>query len=239
MKSKIKCYEQSVVNYLQEGLSTREIGEKLKISQSMVQRIRNGQKNLSSNNKGGRPRKLSVQDQRSLVRYLVTGRAKTTSEAAAVLKQDCRVSVSRWTVKRALNEANFTAIEKKKKPLLSERNIRQRKNFVQKYEHWSEEDWMKVVWSDESKINRYRTDGRSWSWKRQGESLQPRDYIQTIKHNGGNIKVWGCFSANGVGPIFKIDGIMDKNMYLSILKDKLAETIDFMPYPNKSHISTR
>lgn len=140
--------------------------------------------------------------------------------------------MSRWTVKRALNEANFTAIEKKKKPLLSERNIRQRKNFVQKYEHWSEEDWMKVVWSDESKINRYRTDGRSWSWKRQGESLQPRDYIQTIKHNGGNIKVWGCFSANGVGPIFKIDGIMDKNMYLSILKDKLAETIDFMPYPN-------
>ncbi|KAI5711302.1 hypothetical protein M8J75_015905 [Diaphorina citri] len=111
----------------------------------MVQIIRNGQKNLSSNNKGGRPRKLSVQDQRSLVRYLVTGRAKTTSEAAAVLKQDSRVSVSRWTVKRALNEANFTAIEKKKKPLLSERNIRQRKNFVQKYEHWSEEDWMKVV----------------------------------------------------------------------------------------------
>ncbi|KAI5725159.1 hypothetical protein M8J77_011891 [Diaphorina citri] len=87
MKSKIECYEQSVVNHLQEGLSTREIGEKLKISQSMVQRIRNGQKNLSFNNKGGRPRKLSVQDQRSLVRYLVTGRAKTTSEAAAVLNK--------------------------------------------------------------------------------------------------------------------------------------------------------
>jgi len=29
--------------------------------------------------------------------------------------------------------------------------------------------------------------------------------------------VWGCFSSNGMGPIFKIDGIMDRYVYKGML----------------------
>lgn len=33
--------------------------------------------------------------------------------------------------------------------------------------------------------------------------------------------VWGCFSRNGIGPIHKIDGIMDRFMYADIVKNHM------------------
>ncbi|XP_065654699.1 uncharacterized protein LOC136081318 [Hydra vulgaris] len=94
-------------------------------------------------------------------------------------------------------------------------------------------DWMKVIWSDETKINRYTTDGRQWSWKREGEPLTQKDFIQTVKHGGGNFKLWGCMTAYGLGPIRRIVGNMNKEMYLDILQHELWETVENMPYPIK------
>lgn len=71
----------------------------------------------------------------------------------------------------ALKEMNFKAIEKKDKPMLSKKNIKARIAFAKKYMHWSVDDWERVVWSDESKINRFLSDGRQWAWIRKGESL--------------------------------------------------------------------
>ena len=33
--------------------------------------------------------------------------------------------------------------------------------------------------------------------------------------------VWGCFSYSGVGPLFKVDGIMDKFSYKNILENQM------------------
>ena len=43
--------------------------------------------------------------------------------------------------------------------------------------------------------------------------------MQTIKHGGGNIMVWGCFGGGQVGSIAKIDGKMTKEVYLKILRE--------------------
>lgn len=216
MKAKRDEVRNKVRFYLEKGLSNREIADILNIGHSTVQRIRKKHGIASTKVNTGRPRKLSAQEHRRLVRYVTLGEAGTATEAAEALKRDTGTQVSKWTIARALNREKFHAIVKKKKPLLSDKNIKRRKEFVKQYEKWSEEKWSKVIWSDESKINRYQSDGRHWTWKRDGESLQPRDVNQTVKHGGGNIKVWGCFSAHGVGPICKIDGNMNKEMYLKI-----------------------
>uniref|UniRef100_A0A0K8W065 Transposable element Tc1 transposase n=1 Tax=Bactrocera latifrons TaxID=174628 RepID=A0A0K8W065_BACLA len=58
-----------------------------------------------------------------------------------------------------------------------------------------------------------------------------RRYLQgTVKHGGGNVMVWGCFSAEGVGPIFKIEGNMDRFQYKNILQTQmLPHAITKMP----------
>ncbi|KAH8288665.1 hypothetical protein KR054_007468, partial [Drosophila jambulina] len=43
----------------------------------------------------------------------------------------------------------------------------------------------------------------------------------TVKHGGGSVLVWGCMSARGVGNLIFIDGIMNAEMYLNILKENL------------------
>nr|XP_047135396.1 uncharacterized protein LOC124812598 [Hydra vulgaris] len=84
---------------------------------------------------------------------------------------------------------------------------------------------------NETKMNGYSTDGRQWSWKREGEPLTQKDFIQTVKHGGGNIKLWECMTAYGLGPIRRIVGNMNKEMYLDILQHELLETVENMPYP--------
>jgi hypothetical protein len=50
-------------------------------------------------------------------------------------------------------------VVKKKKPSLSVRHRRARLAFAQKYREWTVEDWKRVIWSVETKINRFGSDG--------------------------------------------------------------------------------
>lgn len=55
-------------------------------------------------------------------------------------------------------------------------------------------------------------------WRKRGEHLNPKNVIRTVKHGGGNMLVWGCMSASGVGNLVFIDGKMDQHLYIDILK---------------------
>ena len=52
------------------------------------------------------------------------------------------------------------AVVKKKRPILSPKHRRERLDFALAHQEWTVEDWKKVVWSDETKINRLGSDGR-------------------------------------------------------------------------------
>jgi hypothetical protein len=45
------------------------------------------------------------------------------------------------------------AVVKKKRPLLSKRHRRNRLDFALAHKDWTLDDWKRVIWSDETKIN--------------------------------------------------------------------------------------
>ncbi|KAG1029711.1 hypothetical protein G6F43_014000 [Rhizopus delemar] len=92
---------------------------------------------------------------------------------------------------------------------------------------WTIDDWKRVVWSDETKINRFNSDGRTWTWIRSGESLKSHHVKMTVKHGGGNIMLWSAITYAGVGWMCKINGNMDKTLYKEILEDELERTIEY------------
>jgi DDE superfamily endonuclease len=116
---------------------------------------------------------------------------------------------------------------KVKKPLLRPRHIKQRLDFAYKYQHWTESDWARVIWSDETKINRLASDGRQWVWKKAGAPLTAQHVKPTVKFGGGSVMIWGCMTVHGVGLMCRIEGKMDASLYKEILEDELQGTVDY------------
>lgn len=57
-------------------------------------------------------------------------------------------------------------------------------------------------------------------------NLKKINLAPTVKHGGGGVMVWGCMSSGGVGELVFIDGIMDKKVYMDILKANLKKSAE-------------
>jgi len=89
------------------------------------------------------------------------------------------------------------------------------------------EDWKRVLWTDETKINRIGSDGKVYVWKKQGEPLSDQTTTPTVKHGGGNnLMVWGSMGWNGVGKLVEVQGVMDAEQYCEILEEGVEESFE-------------
>lgn len=218
--------KENILSLASNGHSTHTIASKLSLSQSTVSRVL---RNLHFNqhySSGGRPSKLSAMSQRAVLTQITTGKAANAVEATNYINTIIPTPVSSETVRRVLRKNSFKAVVKKKKPLLSARHRQRRLAFAQKYREWTVEDWKRVIWSDETKINRFGSDGRQWVWKKKGEGLIEREVQGTVKFGGGNIMVWGCMGWNGVGHLAEVEGRMDADQYVDILKNHMLPSLE-------------
>ena len=72
----------------------------------------------------------------------------------------------------------------------------------------------KNLWSDETKIE-LGLNAKRHIWRNP-------DTIATVKHGGGSIMLWGCFSAAGTGRLIRIEAKMNGTMYREFLKTYLG-----------------
>ena len=141
-------------------------------------------------------------------------------------------SVSADTVRRAIKKAGYNARTARKKPFVNKINRKKRIDFANEYKNKTNEFWDKVIFSDESKYNIFGSDGRHLVWRKNLEELNPKNTRKTVKHGGGGVMVWGCMSAAGVGNLMIIDEIMNKTVYLNILKNNLNQSAEKLKIRN-------
>jgi transposase len=204
-------YNEIVVS-LKSGLSIKSVALKCGVGKSTVSQIRTKELPDTPTLSPGRLAKLSPQCKRLCVRSIALGEAKTAKEVQKQLEKDLNIVVSANTVCNTLKEAGLGAVKRPTKPMLSSKNIKARLQFAQKHQYWTVDDWKRIIWSDETKINRYSSDGCNWAWKFSGTSLQPHQVNQVVKHGGGNIKVWGCMTYYGVGYMCQIHQNLTKDL---------------------------
>lgn len=173
---------------------------------------------MISPTKTGRPRKTTPRIDTKIKTMALKNPFYTAVDIKAQLEE---LDISVHTVRRRLRDSGLPARKPSKKPFISKKNRTTRLQFAYDHLNWSETRWNSVLFSDESKFNLFSSDGILWVRRPKNKRFDPKYTLGTIKHGGGNVQVWGCFSGHKMGPIVKIDGIMDRYKYLEILSDTM------------------
>ena len=73
-----------------------------------------------------------------------------------------------------------------------------------------EEAWEKVMWSDETKIELFGINSTRRVWRKRNAEYNFKSTNPPVKHGGGNLRLWGCFSGMGIGRLHRIEGRMNR-----------------------------
>ncbi len=125
------------------------------------------------------------------------------------------------TIRRTLHQIGLHGYSPRRKPLLKMMHKKAPKQFAKDKQTKDRDYWNYVLWSDETKINLFGSDGVKRVWWQPGEEYKNKCVLPTVKHGGGSVMVWGCTSAAVTGELQFIEGTMNANMYCDILKQSM------------------
>lgn len=218
-----------------QGKNPTQIAKTLNCSRKMVYNaigLVRANRDMTTENKIRKPppRKTSLRIDRAIARKCKCDPFKSSRDIMAEVNEEFGVDVSSRLIRRRLNDAGLFGRVSRKKPLLSKKNIKARLTFAKTHKNKNVQFWKRVLWSDETKVNRIGPDGKTFVHRPKCQAYNHRYTLKTVKHGGGNLMVWGAFSWHGVGPLVRIDGRMDKFSYLNILKNTM-EPFSFESMP--------
>ncbi len=224
-----KCHKTNIISLHKKGEGYKKISKALLISQNTVAKVvqtfkKDGTATILQR-RPGRPRKLTPRQERLLMRRVEENRHASSLQLSKEVESQTGVTISRDTIRRTLQRNGMHGCRPQNKPLLKPRHKKAFLEFARAHADKDEDYWDSILWSDETKINVFETDGFKTVWRRKGEEYKEKCMVPTVKHGGSSVLMWGCMSAAGVGELHSIDGIMNSQMYCSILKEKMLPSL--------------
>ncbi|XP_011270941.1 hypothetical protein CAOG_09225 [Capsaspora owczarzaki ATCC 30864] len=210
------------------GLSYNKIATQLHLPRSTVISITqrfSGRATTSDSPRPGRPSKLKSFHRNNIVAQILLDESDTAPEVAATMRTLSKVRVSPCTIRRVLHGAGLVNGAKVKKALLKETHKERRLAFALAHQHWTVDDWLRVVFSDETALYLYRNNNGGRVWRLVGETLTDRCVQGTVKFGGGHINVWGAISRFGISLFCEVGDVMNGDTYLSVLESELLASI--------------
>ncbi len=204
-----------IVALHKDGVGNKKITKTQKLSCSTVaETIERFNRTGSTQNmpRHGRPKKLSVRTQRHIQRLCLGNRRISAASIAAEVEGVGDKPVSAQTIHHTLHQIGLHGCRPRSKHLLKMMHKKARKQFVEDKQTKDMYYWNHVLWSDETKINLFGSDGVKHVWRQPGEEYKDKCVLPTVKHGGGSVMVWGCMSAAITGELQFIEGTMNANM---------------------------
>ena len=182
---------------------------------SFINRAR-GRESIENLPRPGRPRKLSDAD----VRYLVRNAESETRVPFKELQNLANIDASVQTMRRRLREEGIRKWRAVKRPFLTQKHAKERLVWAKAHRHWTVDDWKRVIWSDESPMQKDSNATGVWVFRRQNkrEKYAPRNVRTKSKDGNLSQMVWGCFVGDKLGPIVFPSDSVNQDVYIELLR---------------------
>ncbi len=164
-----------IISLHKKGEGYKKISKALLISQNTVAKVvqtfkKDGTATISQR-RPGRPRKLTPRQERLLMRRVEENRHASSLQLSKEVESQTGVTISRDTIRRTLQRNGMHGCRPQKKPLLNLRHKKARLEFAREFDK-DEDYWDSILWSDETKINVFGTDGFKTVWRHKGEETK-------------------------------------------------------------------
>ncbi|KAI4896579.1 hypothetical protein NFI96_002905, partial [Prochilodus magdalenae] len=222
-----KDIRDKIVDLHKAGMGYRTIGKQLGEKATTVGAIiRKWKKCKITDNlpRSGAPCKISPRGASMILRKVRNEPRITRQDLVNDLNR-AGTTVSKKTISNTLRRQGLKSCSARKVPFLKPTHVKARLKFANDHLNDPEEEWEKVMWSDETKIELFGLNSTRHVWRKKNDEYNPKNTIPTVKHGGGNIILWGCFSAKGTGRLHRIVGRMDGAMYREILANNLLPSV--------------
>ena len=133
----------------------------------------------------------------------------------SVVQRSCSIE---WGLKpKEKNKANFVSAANKKLRLA----------WARKHRQLTVSDWRKWVFSGKTRVNKGGSDSEFFYWSDVPGTNRPHQVQPQVQGIGDRVMFWGCILGDGPGySTAIIDGTIDSNKYVEILKTSLMKTLE-------------
>lgn len=203
------------------GWTGRSIAQELRCSENTVslwlarwQETRS----LEDSERSGRPR-CTTDDTDQEIGLLSEQKSTSTPKD---IRRELRLPVSAHTISRRLDEVGLFGRVQETEHEWSEFDLQRRLAFANQYLHWTEDQWARVFFSDETNFY-LGHHGRTYVRRPVGKSHDP-NYMRQEKQLHGKVSLWGCICAEGLGHAELYAGSLDSTRYRDILRHSLISS---------------
>lgn len=214
----------AIKTLLLEHFSHTEISSSLGVSRKCVYNIAkkvSAGEPLSNKPGQGRSKRTTPVQDRYLVQICKRNRSAGSREIASEWSSTLGKSISASTTRRRLVEHGLKSYTKKRRPYRNKLQTKKRFEWCKNYVNWTERDWNRVVFSDESHFELINRKNRSFVRRTMQEKEQPFCFQSRTQGGGGSVSVWGCFTAHGTGLLLFYEGRLNARNFIELISTEL------------------
>ena len=183
---------------------------------------------VADKSRSGRPKKFSEHVESYVVRIARKNPRFSTLDISRSVNEAKDKVISKMTVSRILRRNNLKSYTALRKPLLRPLDRIRRRKWCRERILWQDQDWAKVIFSDESNFEVFNRKNRVLVRRLDSQKFESRMCVPRIQGGGGSVGIWGCFSSKGTGVSNIYTGRINQFIFMDVLEECLKPSVEIL-----------